>query len=253
MIILLFMNKLTLPHCRALASCQSTCSWSATQQRSSTSPAIPASTVLASATAPTTLVSSSTRRPGHVDGAPQTSRVKLPFRWVPATLLSSNVLTMIRCPLRPAEGRLVTYQLLKSHRGIDKRLEFKIQGWYLTVSLHHYDRGQVIWKPVIFSKLLFVFTFFFFIRSEKILGSLLLYQTRLQNLQILEETIHGHCATASVKISKTFKYFFFIFMFRRSSIDYFELYFYCTCAFYFPVPHSCFFASFCDLNECVMF
>lgn len=162
MIILLFMNKLTLPHCRAPASCQSTCSWSATQQRSSTSPAIPASTVLASATAPTTLVSSSTRRPGHVDGAPQTSRVKLPFRWVPATLLSSNVLTMIRCPLRPAEGRLVTYQLLKSHRGIDKRLEFKIQGWYLTVSLHHYDRGQVIWKPVIFSKLLFVFTFFFY-------------------------------------------------------------------------------------------
>lgn len=79
------------------------------------------------------------------------------------------------------------------------------------MSLHHYDRGQVIWKPVIFSKLLFVFTFFFFIRSEKILGSLLLYQTRLQNLQILEETIHGHCATASVKISKTFKYIFFYF------------------------------------------
>lgn len=90
--------------CRARVSCLSTSSWNATRLRRSTNPVTPASTALDSATAPTTRVSSSTQRPGHVDGVHLTSRAKLRSRWAAATLLSSNAPTMIRPPPHPAES-----------------------------------------------------------------------------------------------------------------------------------------------------
>lgn len=88
---------------RVQASCPSTCSWSATRQRTSTSLTTPVSTAPDSATAPTTRVSSCTRRPGHAGGVPLTSPVKLHSRWAPATRLFSNVLITIRSHLHPAE------------------------------------------------------------------------------------------------------------------------------------------------------
>lgn len=90
--------------CRVPVSCPSTCSWSGTQQRRSTSLATPVSTALDSATAPTTRASSSTQRPGPAGGVPLTSRAKLHSRWAPAIPLSSNAQTMIRSPLHPAES-----------------------------------------------------------------------------------------------------------------------------------------------------
>lgn len=100
----LFRMKALVSLRRAQASCPCTCSWSATRQRRSTSLATRASTGLASATAPTTRASSSTRRSGRVGEVPPTSRAKRLSRWAPATLLSSNAPTTIKSPLRPAEG-----------------------------------------------------------------------------------------------------------------------------------------------------
>lgn len=84
-------------------SCPSTCSWSATQPRSSINRVTPVFTALDSATALTTRASSSTQRLGRGAGVPLTSPVKHPSRWAPATRLSWNARTTIRSPLHPAE------------------------------------------------------------------------------------------------------------------------------------------------------
>lgn len=83
--------------------CLSTCSWSDTQQRKSISLG-PASTGRAWATARITRVSSCTLMPGREAAARQTSPARPRYKWTPATLPSSSVQTMTRCPPPPAEG-----------------------------------------------------------------------------------------------------------------------------------------------------
>lgn len=116
--------------CRVQASCLSTCSWSATQQRRSTSLATPVSTALVSVTALTTRASSSTQRPGHGDEAPRTSPVKLHCKWALATLLSSNAPTMIRSPLRPVEGSAITSQATYRLIGVMIRVKKTQWRWF---------------------------------------------------------------------------------------------------------------------------
>lgn len=90
---------------RRRASCQCTCSWSATQQRKCTDP-IRASTGLASATAQITPASSSIQTPGpDVVAVPPPSPQRRPCRWTPPTTLPfSSVQSMNKCPPRPAEA-----------------------------------------------------------------------------------------------------------------------------------------------------